>query len=100
VADERSRWRPVEFNAVVVLSLESTPRGRGNGGAAPLRKGKWRRRSARWQPAGRVAAARASEGRRRRRSELSWARVAGWAECHLGRCGEKTKKREMGRKDD
>jgi hypothetical protein len=25
--------------------------------------------------------------------------VAGWAECHFGWCGEKTKK-EMGRKDD
>jgi hypothetical protein len=43
-AEERSRWRPVEFNGAEVLSLESAPRGRGNGGAAPLRKGKWRRR--------------------------------------------------------
>jgi hypothetical protein len=41
--EERSRRRPMEFNGAVVLSLESTPRGRGNGGAAPLRKGKWRR---------------------------------------------------------
>jgi hypothetical protein len=31
---------------------------------------------------------------------VGWAGVAGWAECHLGRRGEKTKKREMGRKDD
>jgi hypothetical protein len=43
--EERSRRWPVEFNGAAVLSLESTPRGRGNGGAAPLRKGKWRRRS-------------------------------------------------------
>jgi hypothetical protein len=42
-AEERSRWRPMEFNGVVVSSLESAPRGRGNGGAAPLWKGKWRR---------------------------------------------------------
>jgi hypothetical protein len=35
----------VEFNGATVLSLESAPRGRGNGGAAPLGKGKWRRRS-------------------------------------------------------
>jgi hypothetical protein len=42
-AEERSQWRPVEFNGAAVLSLESTPRGRGNGGVAPLRKGKrWR----------------------------------------------------------
>jgi hypothetical protein len=43
-AEERSRWRPVEFNGAAVLSLESAPRGRGNGGVAPLWKGKWRRR--------------------------------------------------------
>jgi hypothetical protein len=43
-AEERSRWRPVEFNGAAVLSLESALRGRGNGGAAPLWKGKWRRR--------------------------------------------------------
>jgi hypothetical protein len=42
-AEERSQWRLVEFNGIAVLSLESTPRGRGNGGAAPLWKGKWRR---------------------------------------------------------
>jgi hypothetical protein len=41
---ERSRRRPVEINGVAVLSLESAPRGRGNGGAAPLQKGRWRRR--------------------------------------------------------
>jgi hypothetical protein len=40
-AEERSWWRPVEFNGAVVLSLESALRGRGNGGVAPLRKGKW-----------------------------------------------------------
>jgi hypothetical protein len=40
--EERSRRRPVEFNGVTVLSLESAPMGRGNGGAAPLWKGKWR----------------------------------------------------------
>jgi hypothetical protein len=43
-AEERSQRRPVEFNGAAVLSLESAPRGRGNGGAAPLQKGKWRRR--------------------------------------------------------
>jgi hypothetical protein len=42
-AEERSRRRPVEFNGAAVLSLESVLRGRGNGGAALLRKGKWRR---------------------------------------------------------
>jgi hypothetical protein len=26
--------------------------------------------------------------------------VAGWAECHLGRHGEKKKESDMGRKDD
>jgi hypothetical protein len=36
VAEERSRWRPVDFNGAVVCSLESTPRGREDGGAAPL----------------------------------------------------------------
>jgi hypothetical protein len=44
VVEERSWWRPLEFNGAAVLSLESSPRGRGNGGAAPLQKGKWRRR--------------------------------------------------------
>jgi hypothetical protein len=38
-AEERSRWRPVEFIGLAVSSLESTLRGRGNGGAAPLQKG-------------------------------------------------------------
>jgi hypothetical protein len=33
----------VEFSGAAVLSLESAQRGRGNGGEAPLRKGKWRR---------------------------------------------------------
>jgi hypothetical protein len=32
--------------------------------------------------------------------EVGWAGVAGWAECHLGWRGEKTKKIEMGHKDD
>jgi hypothetical protein len=41
-AEERSQWWPVEFNGATVSSLESTLRGRGNGGAAPLQKGKWR----------------------------------------------------------
>jgi hypothetical protein len=36
----------------------------------------WMRRSARRQPVGRAAVAHASEGRRRRRSGLSWARWA------------------------
>jgi hypothetical protein len=43
-AEERSRWWPVEFNGAAVSSLESATRGRRNGGAAPLGKGKWRRR--------------------------------------------------------
>jgi hypothetical protein len=42
-AEEKSRWRPMEFNGAVVSSLQSTLRGRGNGWAAPLQKGKWRR---------------------------------------------------------
>jgi hypothetical protein len=33
-------------------------------------------------------------------SEVGCAGVAGWAKCHLGRRGEKTKKIEMSRKDD
>jgi hypothetical protein len=33
------------------------------------------------------------EGRRRREPGGPWAGVAGWAECHLGRRGEKTKKK-------
>jgi hypothetical protein len=33
----------MEFNGATVLSLESTPRGRGNREAAPLQKWKWRR---------------------------------------------------------
>jgi hypothetical protein len=32
--EERSQWRPMEFNGAVVSSLESALRGRGNGGAA------------------------------------------------------------------
>jgi hypothetical protein len=43
-AGERSRWRPEVFNGAAILSLECAPRGRRNGGAAPLWKGKWRRR--------------------------------------------------------
>jgi hypothetical protein len=43
-AEERSWWRPVEFNGAAVSSLESSLRGRGNGGVAPLQKGKWRPR--------------------------------------------------------
>jgi hypothetical protein len=44
VTEERSWLRPVEFNGAAVSSLESALRGRGNGGAVPLWKGKWRRR--------------------------------------------------------
>jgi hypothetical protein len=44
-AEERNWWRPVEFNGAAVSSHESTPRARGNGGAAPLQKGKSRWRS-------------------------------------------------------
>jgi hypothetical protein len=40
-AEERSLRQPVEFNRAAVLSLESASRGKGNGGAASLRKGKW-----------------------------------------------------------
>jgi hypothetical protein len=43
-AEERNWWRPVEFNGAAVSSLESSLRGRGNGGVAPLQKGKWRPR--------------------------------------------------------
>jgi hypothetical protein len=43
-----------------------------------------------------------SGGGRRWLPKVGWAGVAGWAKCHLGRRGEKTKKkeREIGRKDD
>jgi hypothetical protein len=34
-----------------------------------------------------------SGGGRRRLPKVGWARVAGWAECHLGRGGEKAKMR-------
>jgi hypothetical protein len=34
-----------------------------------------------------------SGGGRRRLPKVGWAGVAGWAECHLGRRGEKTKKK-------
>jgi hypothetical protein len=44
-AEERNWWRPVEFNGAAVSSHESTPRARGNGGAALLQKGKLRWRS-------------------------------------------------------
>jgi hypothetical protein len=39
-AEERSWWWPVEFNGAAVSSLESSLRGWGNGGVAPLQKGK------------------------------------------------------------
>jgi hypothetical protein len=58
----------VEFNGAVVLSLESAPRGRGNTvmegevESARLRTRRWR--SARRQPDGRAAVARAGGGRR------------------------------------
>jgi hypothetical protein len=38
-AEERILWRPVEFNGVVVSSLESAPRGRGNRGGSRYRRG-------------------------------------------------------------
>jgi hypothetical protein len=99
---------------VAVLSLESTPRGRGNRGGEPLQKGRWRRRglghSAQRQPVGRAVAAqhRAGGGRRRRsgpsvlqrpggpddqvaqfrkwkmKTELGWATRDVWAEFKLG----------------
>jgi hypothetical protein len=49
--------------------------------------------SARRSGAGASDASRALslEGRRRRALGGPWAGVAGWAECHLGRRGEKTK---------
>jgi hypothetical protein len=61
-AEERCRWRLVEFNGAAVSSLESALRGRGNGGAVPLWKGKWRRCSTRRQPAGRAVRARHQTG--------------------------------------
>jgi hypothetical protein len=54
----------------------------------------------RWRPVERVAAALATEGGIRAPGG-PWAGVAEWAECHLGRRGEKTKKKSgMGCKDD
>jgi hypothetical protein len=78
--------------------MEGQHRMEGEVEVAWLRTG--RRRSARRQPTRWAAAAQASDGRRRRTSGPSWARVARWAECHLGQRGGKTKKREMGRKDN
>jgi hypothetical protein len=67
------------------LASRGAPKGRGT---------QW------WLPVKRVAAALATEGGRRAPGG-PWAGVAGWAECHLGRHGEKTKKKSgMGCKDD
>jgi hypothetical protein len=104
--EERSRRRPVEFNGAAVLSLESTPRGRGNGGAAPLRKGKWRRRSL-----GRGGGARRDGSRPDRRRRLG--RLREGDEGGADRAGpewpggpnatwasaERKQKKEMGSKD-
>jgi hypothetical protein len=97
----------VEFNGAAVLSLESAPRGRGNGGATPLRKGKWRRRGlghgggARCdgsRPDGRWRLRRPREGDEggagRAGPEWPGGPNATWAGA------ERRKKREMGRKDD
>jgi hypothetical protein len=63
---ERSRWQPVLFNGAAVSCLESTPRGRGNGGQHCYKRGSgggavrlwtWRQHSARWQLAGRAVVA-------------------------------------------
>jgi hypothetical protein len=56
-------------------------------GAPEGRGAQWRR------PVERVAAVLATEGGRRALGG-PWAGVAGWAEYHLGRCGEKTKKKK------
>jgi hypothetical protein len=98
-AEERSWWQPVEFNGVVVLSLESAPRGRGNRGVAPLRKGKWRQRSAQRQSAGWAVAARHQTiGGRRRRSGPSGLQRPGGPDDRVGRFRKwKTKmKMELG----
>jgi hypothetical protein len=104
--EERNRRRPVEFNGAAVLSLESASRGRGNGGAAPLWKGKWR-----WHGLGCGGGARHNgsrpDGQRRlgrpREGDEGGAGRAGpewsggpnatWADVER-------KKREMGSKDD
>jgi hypothetical protein len=108
--EERSRRQLVEFNGAAVLSLESALRGRGSGGAAPLRKRKWR-----WCGLGCGGGAQRdgsrSDGRRRWRLRHLREGDEGGA----GRAGpewpggpnvtgagaeRKQKKREMGRKDD
>jgi hypothetical protein len=77
----------VEFNRASVCSLESTPRGRGNGGAEPLWKGKWRWCVSGCEVALNVMAAGLPDGggvasnRRRDTKEerAEWAAKAGWA---------------------
>jgi hypothetical protein len=41
-----------------------------------------------------------SRWKKKKGAGAPWAGVAGWAECHLGRHGEKKEKSGMGRKDD
>jgi hypothetical protein len=69
-AEERSWWQPVEFNGAAVSSVESAPRGRGNGGAAPLRKGKWRRRN--------LGCGSGAQGRETKEERAEWAAKAEW----------------------
>jgi hypothetical protein len=89
----------VEFNGAAVLSLESALRGRGNGGVAPLWKGKWRWHSVRRLPAEQAVAVRQrTRGGSRRRSRLSGLIRPGGSDDRVGRFQKwKTKiKMELG----
>jgi hypothetical protein len=92
-AEERSRWRPMEFNGVVVSRLESAPRGRGNGGAAPLWKGSGGGMARDVEvalsatTAGQTGGGGAASDRRRETKEeqVEWAAKGGWAGFRNGR---------------
>jgi hypothetical protein len=81
-AEERSWRRPVEFNGAAVLSLESSPRGRGNGGVASLRKEKWRQHGL-----GRGGGAQRDSSRSDGRRRLGRPREGNDARGGLGRSG-------------
>jgi hypothetical protein len=103
-AEERSRWRPVEFNIAAVSSLEYAPRGEGKWRGGAIMKGEveaaWpgtrRRRSARWQLAERVVAVRhRTGGGRQRRSGPSGVQRSVGPDDRVGRLQKWKMKRKM-----
>jgi hypothetical protein len=83
----------MEFNGVVVSRLESAPRGRGNGGAAPLWKGSGGGMARDVEvalsatTAGQTGGGGAASDRRRETKEeqVEWAAKGGWAGFRNGR---------------